>query len=306
MSWFNASKPALRRRPLAAVVAGLVLVACSVDERLLVNGRSQGGAGLSGGAGRPSIVAGSSNPGGGGDADVSPNGGVGSVTDSFAGSGGEGSGDSPSVGDGGGEASVGSTGGAPGGSPDNSPGGAYDYGAGGCGDLDHNGVQDCKETVLSNARFDHDEAGWQAEPSTARIWDPRNARPDQTSGALAVTNGLIYAGEGMTLGGSRQCQPTVGGKKYSVGARAFIPEGQGEVAAGISISFYGIEGCSDYFLSAAPPIMMIAGPNAWGLIKGTVAAPLAAHSAYIRLVTVKPFKQAPTKVLFDDVLVREE
>ncbi len=298
MSWFNGSKRSpLGRHALVAVVAGLVVVGCSVDERLLVYQRAQGVAGrASGTAGNPP-VAGSSTQAGGGEADVSPNGGAGSVADSAGGV--ESSGGSPS----GGEPGAESSGGSPSGGE---PAVVDDYGAGGCGDLDHDTVQDCKQTVLTNSRFDHDEADWHAEPSTAVKWDPRNARPDQTSGALSVTNALIYEGEGMTLAGSRQCQATVGGKKYLVAARAFIPGDQGEVSAGISISFYGIEGCADYFLSAAPPLMMVSGPDAWGLIKGTVQAPLAAHSAFIRLVTVKPFKQAPTKVLFDDVLVREE
>ena len=295
MSWFNGSKPSLlRRHALKAVVAAGVLASCAVDERLLVSERLQAGAGRSSAAGGPA-VAGTSNPGGGGEPDVSP----GSVAASAGAA--ESSAGSPSAS--GGDPGVPSRGGAAsGGEPD----AVDEYGAGGCGDLDHDAVQDCAETVLSNPRFNRDESGWQAEPSTAVKWDPRNARPDQTSGALAVTNALIYEGEGMTLGGSRQCQPTVGGKKYLVAARAFIPGGQGEASAGISISFYGIDGCEDYFLSAAPPLMMVSGPDAWGVIQGTVQAPLAAHSAYVRLVTVKPFKQAPTQALFDDVLVREE
>jgi hypothetical protein len=298
MSWYSRSKLSrLGHQAVAAIVAALVVIGCSVDERLLVRQRLDGGAGRStsgGGAG----IAGTSAQGGSDKVDVSPPGGVNDVAQS--GAGGESSGGgSPS----GGEPAGLASGGSPSGGERDT---IDDYGAGGCGDLDRDAVQDCKETLLSNARFNSDESGWQPEPSIGAMWDPRNARAGQSSGALAVTNGLVYQGEGMTLGGSRQCQPVVGGKRYAVAGRAFVPEGQGEVKAGISITFYGIDDCADYFLSAAPPIIMLSGPEAWGLIQGTVQAPLAAHSAYIRLVTIKPFKQAPTKALFDDVLVREE
>ncbi len=185
-------------------------------------------------------------------------------------------------------------------------GAGSDLGAGGCGDLDQNDVQDCTETVLDNARFNESASGWQAEPTVSQQWDTRNARRDQQSGALAVTNTTVDAhAVGVIVGGSGQCQAALGNVEYQVAARALVPGGQGEGSAGVNVWFFGADDCADYLLSSVGPAP-VTQTDAWLLVQGKVKAPPATRSMLVRLVVSKPYPQASLAALFDDVLVREQ
>jgi hypothetical protein len=331
MSWFKPNKLAFLarwwQRPLPALggaIAAFSLAGCPVEERYLYTppvaqaaagtaAASGGNVALAGGAGRAGMSSqgGSAAPAVGGGS----SGGMAVVVDGGALHGGGSAasvngGSSPGSG-GSLQNSAGSTLSSGGSSPnppdpvaDAGAAGA-DYGAGGCGDLDGDLVQDCTQTLVDNARFDRDVSAWQAEIGVAQKWDQRNARKHESSGALAVQNSTLGAGDGITLDGSRQCRPAVGNKDYLFAARALIPSGQGSASASISIWFFGADHCADYLLStAATP--MLSDTDAWLLLEGKATAPPATRSIYVRLVAAKPFKQSSVEALFDDVLVREQ
>jgi hypothetical protein len=320
MSW---SKPSSldrgRSRASAAWLVALYLAGCSsMDDRALSTrgqvakggagarssdlsgaGASDGGSATAGHAGSKSQT-----PAAGGTAgsDASDGG----TDDGGTPSGGTPSGGTPTAG-----ASSGSTqmGGASGGGTVNggsaSGDGGRDNGSGGCGDLDGDTVQDCAQTMVENARFDSVVAPWRAEAGTQQSWDARNARPAAGSGALKVSNTSVASGEGQTLGGSGQCLPAVGNRDYLLAARAFIPQGQGQGSAGLSIWFFGADDCADYLLPGSG-LQLVNGTDQWLLVSGAFKSPPATRSIYVRLVTSKPFAQPSLEALFDDVLLREQ
>jgi hypothetical protein len=308
MFWFRKSRLARatrgeRVKPVVWAGLGLafLLAGCPVDERTLKYGAKTSSSG-SGGVSGTSGSSGSSEVGEAG----SPIGGGGEPT---VGEGGAGHAAMPSGGTGGnsggrGGAGSGGTGPDPGGE-----GGAAgigpDLGAGGCGDMDQNDVQDCDETLVDNWRFDSDVVGWRAETTVTQQWDARNARNNQQSGAVAVTNSTVAQAAGVIEGGSEQCRPALGNVKYRVAARTLIPGGQGEGSARLSVWFYGADDCADYLLeSAGPPAAT--GTDAWLLLQGLHKAPPATRSMRVRLVVAKPFSQMSFNALFDDILVREQ
>ena len=180
-----------------------------------------------------------------------------------------------------------------------------DFGAGGCGDLDHNDVQDCDETVVDNARFDQSVEGWKAELTVSQQWDERNARADQDSGTISVTNATVAEVDAVILGGSGQCQPALGSQDYLVAARTFMAGGQGEGSAGVNVWFYGADDCADYLLSSLGPAS-VTQTDSWVLVQGAMKSPPATRSMRVRLVVQKPYTQTSLTALFDDVLVREQ
>lgn len=291
-----------RVQPAVFAALGLVflLAGCPVDERTLKYGAkasagSSGGSSTSGNGGSAEGgQAGSSFMGGGGEPMVD-DGGAGGSDNPLPGGGTAGSSGSGS-GSGSGGTGPGGEGGAAGMGPD---------GVGGCGDMDQNDVQDCNETLVDNWRFDSDLAGWRAESTVTQQWDARNARKNQESGAVAVTNSTVAQAAGVIEGGSEQCRPALGNVKYRVAARTLIPGGQGEGSARLSVWFYGADGCADYLLeSVGPPAAT--GTDAWLLLQGLHKAPPATRSMRVRLVVAKPFSQTSFNALFDDILVREQ
>jgi hypothetical protein len=285
---------------------GLSLSACPVDDRSLSapsSSSSSGAESLSSQAGElgeagdfPILNGG--RPGVGSDAGGTAGGGSGGAAGSAAAG-------AASAGGGAGGSSGGGSGGGAGGSGGSGGGGGGDYGAGGCGDLDHDSVQDCTETLVKNSRFMTDGSSWTAEPTLSQRWDNRNARPDQTSGALAVKNTNVAQGEGNMLSGSTQCITAEGDRSYVLAARAFIPSGQGAGSAGIGVWFYADEGCKDFFISSATS-ELVSQADAWLLAQSVVVAPSATRAILVRLVSSKPFAQPSLEVLFDDVLVRPQ
>lgn len=293
MSWCRKSS---LQRPWWGL-GGLVLVSftlagCPVDERTLSPGTGNHGGttngGSSSGTGNRSGQSGTGDTGNGG-AEPMGDGGMNSSAgeDSGAGKGGSGSG----------------SGGSSGGGGSNGSGGSN--GAGGCGDLDQDGVQDCEQTLAQNSRFMTDTADWQAEPTLKQSWDQRNARSDETSGALKVRNENVGEGEGWMLSGSRQCLAAEGGKGYLLAASTFIPGGQGAGSAGVAVWFFGSDDCAANSIGNIT-LQLVSGTDTWLPAQGTVQAPGGTRSMHVRLVTSKPFAQPSLEALFDDVLVREE
>jgi hypothetical protein len=176
--------------------------------------------------------------------------------------------------------------------------------AGPCGDIDQNGVDDCSETLVANARFDSDLSHWDAEQLETQSWDARNAGPEPNSGALLVSNTApVATGLGSYMAGAHQCVQVTADVGYEVAARVLIPGGQGGGVAGVNLQFFDTDGCQGDFLGAET-VGTTADVDAWRVVLAEVKAPSAARSMWLRLVASKPFPEPQLDALFDDVLVR--
>ncbi|HYQ14415.1 MAG TPA: hypothetical protein VEQ58_01615 [Polyangiaceae bacterium] len=195
-----------------------------------------------------------------------------------------------------------------GGSLNAGPGGA-DGGGGepsgfACGDLNHNGVDDCTETLVANSRFDADAAHWDAEASLLQKWTKPNVT--DSSGALSVTNIITAAGLGGNIAvGSRQCVVAWTGQSFDVGAKIFIKGGQGSGEAGVNLLFFANDDCDGTFIEGKT-VGNVSDVDAWRTVEDVVAVPAASRSMFVRLMVVKPLAQTSFEVLFDDVLVSEK
>jgi len=142
----------------------------------------EAGADSSGGTG--GLVTGGSGAGGS----------AGAIAGGSSGGGGVGGGgESGSTSTGGGGAGAGASGAGTGGGPIRPP----------CGDLNQDSIDDCVQTILTNAGFDHDLEGWSAERQTTISWEPRDSAEDPDSGAVAVTF-TASGGMGTSMGGLNQ------------------------------------------------------------------------------------------------------
>lgn len=173
-----------------------------------------------------------------------------------------------------------------------------------CADLDGNGVLDCKETVLANPDFPSDILGWTTELEVAQTFVRDDGDGNMRSGAIAVSNGTTRDIAGATMAGSRQCVAAASGAAYRLIAQTRIPGPKVDgVSAGVYIQYYRSVGC------AGDPAGTYAGPlvdavDAWRPVEGLATAPAGARSMSVRLVVVKPFRAAPARALFDNVLLK--
>ncbi len=298
-----------RNALLLVALAAAGLTACPIDDRTLEGAQVVVITGTGGASGRSSFEAGAGNageddgggaePGDGGTAGTSLGGGAGG-----SGTGGVGAGYSGSAGTG-----RGGSGGGTGGSSET--GGGSSGTAGGpvntrCPDLDHNGVLDCDETLIDKAAFDTDAsvAAWSIETGLVLSWSNLDAQGHDQSGSLAVKNDIEENLVGTQIVGARQCINVSGGTVYRFAAQVSVPNYAGETKAGIQIIVLDTPSCAGTVLDS-PTTNLVKGPE-WQVAEIIYLTPTTAKSIAVRLAQIKPFRQAPVAVLFDNVLVRAD
>ncbi len=174
-----------------------------------------------------------------------------------------------------------------------------------CPDLDHNGVLDCKESLVVNPDFRQSISSWTPELNTAQAFLPVDAEGMPMSGCISITNASQSDTTGLAVGGSWQCVPTLGGASYDYYAEALISIDQGpETAAGIAFQFFTTPNCASPMIGAYAPPLVASGGKGWFLIQGLVPTTTGTLSMAVRLVIQKPLRQLPTQVLFDNVLLK--
>jgi len=169
-----------------------------------------------------------------------------------------------------------------------------------CPDLDGNGVLDCDETLVKNAAFDKDTVGWSIETGSELAWENEDGWDHDDSGALGVTNQVVETIEGNSLTGARQCFPVSGAAVYTFAVQISMPDYAGETKAGMQLNLFDNDACAGELLDH-PTTNWVKG-SAWNVAQITYLTPAKAKSAMLRLVAMKPFRQAPVAVLFDNVL----
>jgi hypothetical protein len=198
---------------------------------------------------------------------------------------------------GGGSAGTSTTGGSAGAStdPDTGP----------CGDMDHNGVQDCEETLAENATFDVGVEKWSADPGVTQAWQPDDARGANGSGSLSVKFTSAVGGPTWALAAAGQCVSAWADQTFEIGARTLIPEGQSGGRAEISLAFFGNDACAASFLGTATAVSSVR-VGSWQTLHAGVKMPAGTRSVLVRLAAAKPGSQASFEAHFDDILLRQK
>ena len=287
----------------ASALMILSSASCTPDERTLGVGLR---ASAPGDAGSSESAAGNSNEGGAsgsaGESEASTQAGEsGAASSPVAGSGGGASSSSGAAGSTG--AHTGGTSGVAGaaGAISGDFGGQGGSGIGPCGDGDHNGIDDCAESLVQNPSFDSNVTPW-----TSGEWNASNAGAASSSGSLLVVNDLpVIADTGFNLKAAEQCVQVTGDFMYRVAARVMIPPAQGAGFAGINLWIFANDGCQGTYVTGLSPALTQT-TNAWTQLDAEFKMPTAARSMVVRLAATRPFAQEKLRVLFDDIVVKQQ
>jgi len=286
-------------------------VSCTPDERTL---GLRFGAAVSGDAGSNESAAGASESNGssgsaGDDSAAEQGGDAGAADSSGLGGGGSGGTNAANGGFGGSQAGastggagdVAGNGGTSNGGASGGSGGSGGAALGPCADSDHNGVDDCSESLIQNSTFDSNVTPW-----TSGQWNSSNAHAAGTSGSLLVLNDLpTVAAAGFNLKAAEQCIQVTGALTYRIGARVMIPPGQGSGMGGLNLWIFANDGCEGTFVtSLSPATTQVTG--AWTQLAAEFKMPIAARSMVVRLAATRPFAQEKLQVLFDDIVVKQK
>ncbi len=175
-----------------------------------------------------------------------------------------------------------------------------------CPDLDGNSVLDCDETMIKNPSFDGllQTQNWVADSDLELRWEEADAHGYASSGSLIVENQAEYDRDNESMLGARQCVPATPGVIYQFAAEISVPDDAGEGRGGIQITVYDVPACVGDVVETFTTNTVKG--SAWKVTQVTYIAPPAAKSLAVRLVAVKPFRDPPLAVSFDNILVRTE
>jgi hypothetical protein len=175
-----------------------------------------------------------------------------------------------------------------------------------CPDLDGNSVLDCDETMIKNPSFDSSlqTQNWVADSDLELSWDEGDAHGYTSSGVLIVENQAEYDQDNESMLGARQCVPVTAGAIYHFAAEISVPDDAGDGRGGIQITVYDVPACVGNVVESFTTNTVKG--SAWKVAQVTYIAPLLAKSLAMRLVAVKPFRDPPVAVSFDNILVRTE
>jgi hypothetical protein len=175
-----------------------------------------------------------------------------------------------------------------------------------CPDLDGNVVLDCKESLIINPDFKTGLDGWTAELNMTQSFASIDGNGNPSSGSIAVTNASQSdTALGSVMGGSKQCVPTAGLTGYDLYLETlFVPSLDGFTSSGAAFEFYSTMDCSGAANGSFMPPLADSNLSGWRILQGIVSTPGNTRSMLVRLVVLKPFKQAPTQALFDNILLK--
>jgi hypothetical protein len=173
-----------------------------------------------------------------------------------------------------------------------------------CPDIDGNRVLDCDETLVENATFDRDTAGWLNEDDSELFWDDADAHEMGESGSLVVENRLSVEQDGLVLLGARQCVPLTGGAVYHLAAEISVHDDTSDTQGGLQLLLYDGPDCSGAIIAAVASSFLRA--SDWNVTSLTYVTPTETASAALRLVVMKPFDAPARRVAFDNVLLRTD
>jgi hypothetical protein len=173
-----------------------------------------------------------------------------------------------------------------------------------CPDLDVNGVLDCDETLAINPTFDSDVLPWIGETGIVLDLHETDAHGVTGSGALSVENQTDVDQSGSSLLAARQCISVLGNTIYDFAVEVAVPAESVNAQGGMIMFFYDGPACTGN-LADNPVISTFVSASDWTVAQKTYLTPMSAESVMLRLVSQKMFRDPPTKVFYDNVLVRK-
>ncbi len=170
-----------------------------------------------------------------------------------------------------------------------------------CPDLDDNFVFDCDETIANNYAFDKDASEWTTETNIVLSWQPLDAMGRSDSGSLGVQDTFTTDADSSLMLGGRQCLPVDEQTNYEFAVQISVPDGATGTTAGMQIIVYNADNCMGSMLDlASSPVVS---GSSWNVVSFQHTMPQFAKSLVLRLVSIKPDREAPSTVMFDNVLV---
>jgi hypothetical protein len=167
-------------------------------------------------------------------------------------------------------------------------------------------VLDCDETMIEDPSFDSamQIQSWVADSELELGWDEGDAHGSESSGSLVVENQAEYDQDNESMLGARQCIPVTGGAIYHFAAQVSVADDAGEGRGGIQVTVYDLPACAGEVVRTftTSPVK----GSAWKANQVTYISPPTAKSLAMRLVAIKPFRDAPLAVRFDNILVRTD
>lgn len=253
---------------LFALTVAWLYCACSLDDRTLTLGPTEGGSSNHGGSGghAPTGEGGT----GAGRAGAEPSGLAGQAGASEGGQAGEGSGGAATFED-------------------------------GCTDLNQNRVSDCTETLLLNPNFTADVTEWNSETGATITWDAMDLMGVAASGSALVTSSGAVDAPGVSLVAASQCVSVEPGKTLEIYAQARTESGPVDGNAAISLWFFSTTSCGDSPSAVYQTDPIITGQTV--VLQGTKEVPDTIFSMRVRLGVIKPFKAESFSVRFDNLLI---
>jgi hypothetical protein len=170
-----------------------------------------------------------------------------------------------------------------------------------CPDLDGNFVFDCDETIAKNYAFDQDTSDWSTETNLVVTWQPIDADSHSDSGSLSVQDTFTSDIDGSLMLGARQCIPVSEQATYAFAVEVSVPDGATGTTAGFQLLVYNDDNCMGSLVDIASSDVVRG--SSWNVVALTKLTPKFAKSVVMRLVSLKPYREAPNGVLFDNVLV---
>jgi hypothetical protein len=176
---------------------------------------------------------------------------------------------------------------------------------GGCFHRNVDGSLDCSDTLVTNADFNRNAAGWEGFNDFELSWDSSDSQGARQSGSLSVKNTHKYTDiDGVLVAGATQCVPVAAGDAYDFSVHMFIPKGQLPGAVGIlAVWLYQSPDCAD--IDSAYTLLATDVVDKWQLATGQgLGIPPKVVSMKILLEAQKPFRwEDPFEVDFDAVRV---
>ncbi len=175
---------------------------------------------------------------------------------------------------------------------------------GSCVHVDKIGKPDCGDTLVANADFNRDASDWPAADAVGKLtWSTSDSQHAKTSGSLSVKNTYKADLDGPSVAAAGQCVTVTPGATYDFSAEVFIAKGQVYGTAQLAVWFYKEAKCAGLTEVA----ISVAGSDVtdrWVPVSGSLTTQDSTSSMMVRLVSQKPFREAPLEVLFDAIRVR--
>jgi hypothetical protein len=175
-----------------------------------------------------------------------------------------------------------------------------------CAHTDLNGKPDCSDTLTVNSDFNRDTTYWGVTGNASVRWVKLDVQGSGMSGSIAVKDVEQGDFDGNSEAAASQCVAAVPGATYAYQVWTFIAHGQPYGQSQLEVWFHDQPKCAALVSdNGAYALNSLDVTDHWNLLRGSLHIPETVHSMSVRLVTRKPYRNAPIEILFDSVRVTQ-